>query len=313
MSQTLAQTTTPVASSVAPSSSTPQANVPQSNSEEIQKSLGNLASILEAVPPDGAALIETGQGQVGVVREDGHVTLIRKVGSTVVQDTFNEQTGELANSRFGDRRDMSYIARSSAERSAETTARALLPPNDDSVSLSTKEEVAKSFGIELAQQSAPATPESLNKERKVGIDPEAAKSIEKNNPHFSVPAGCFRYSWFVAGNLTDTGYQSQRNGNEVDASRFRDISTRGQSLSSLKDANLEVGDVVHVSRVPGSDPTSMSPANKNHWAVVVGHDKEGAPVFSDNWGTFSSDTFIQKYGSIRKVDTIFRNSQNRAD
>lgn len=128
------------------------------------------------------------------------------------------------------------------------------------------------------------------------IAPAARRRMGRDNPHFLVAAGCFRYSWHVANAMGNT------------VSNNSDKSRQGQSLMSLGSAGLKPGDVVYISKNPGSDPQSMNLSNLPHWAVVVGY-KNGEPVLSDNWDkTITLTAWSQKYGAAgRRVDEIFRN------
>lgn len=130
------------------------------------------------------------------------------------------------------------------------------------------------------------------------ISPAARPRMGRNNPHFLVPAGCFHYSWHVATAMTGKTAQNSS-----------DRSLQGRSLMSLATAGLKPGDVVYISKNPGSDPQSMNLSNLPHWAVVVGY-KNGEPVLSDNWDeTITLSGWTKKYGAAgRRVDEIWRNA-----
>lgn len=138
-----------------------------------------------------------------------------------------------------------------------------------------------------------------------------AKDIIENDPSVRaqrVPRACFRYSWLVAGKLLNVGIDSALNEGETNGDKFKDTSVRGKSLLDLKNMNLQVGDVVYINKNPGTDPQSLNLANKPHWAVVVGTDNNGSPIFSDNWGTFPADRFASAFAG-RVVDEVYRNSR----
>jgi hypothetical protein len=141
------------------------------------------------------------------------------------------------------------------------------------------------------------------------IERRIQKYLGKNNPH-AVPRGCFRYSWEAAGKVLGVGIQSALDRGETNAMAYRDTSLRGQGFEAFKNAGLRAGDVIYVNKVPGTDETSMNMANKPHWAVVIGNDSRGYPIFSDNWGTFSTERFTTTFGRDRKIDAIYRNSRH---
>jgi hypothetical protein len=81
-------------------------------------------------------------------------------------------------------------------------------------------------------------------------------------------------------------------------------------MAELGSIGLQAGDVIYVSKNPGSDPNSMNLNNLPHWGVVIGKTKEGELVISDNWDKkITLSGWIQKYGSTRGVDEVFRNSR----
>lgn len=141
------------------------------------------------------------------------------------------------------------------------------------------------------------------------LSEEVRRFIEENNPHFNVSAGCFRASWHVTRRLLGVGYGSARSGGEADASSNADASKRGDSIYSLAQTPLKIGDVIYVSARPGADPNSTILSYKPHWGVVVGHTESGEPILSDNWVTQPASQWASTYaGPGRKIDTIFRNT-----
>jgi hypothetical protein len=133
-----------------------------------------------------------------------------------------------------------------------------------------------------------------------GVDRRAISRL--NDDRFMGPRRCHDRSWYLAGAITGV---SKAPPSSQESRRFQ-----GRSMAELGSIGLQAGDVIYVSKNPGSDPNSMNLNNLPHWGVVIGKTKEGELVISDNWDKkITLSGWIQKYGSTRGVDEVFRNSR----
>lgn len=136
-----------------------------------------------------------------------------------------------------------------------------------------------------------------------GIDRRALQRL--NDTTFMGPRRCHDRSWYIAEAIT--GVRS------APSSSAQSRTHQGRPMTDLATMDLKPGDVIYVSKNPGSDPQSMNLNNLPHWGVVIGRTPEGEPILSDNnRRKVLLSGWVQYYGSTRLIDEVFRNSRQTA-
>jgi hypothetical protein len=127
---------------------------------------------------------------------------------------------------------------------------------------------------------------------------------------------CFNYAWEIAGQVFKVGIGEAHGYGEASGEPYMDqemLPKNQQELENLKSLGLEVGDIVKISLHPREDPSSLQvEKHLPHWFMMVAKDKNGHPIFSDNWDRYwNIDDFIANY-QPRLIDEVFRLSKMTA-